>query len=98
AVRLFKSYREGVADGGQLRDFVYVRDAADVIEWLAAKPEVSGIFNLGSGRARSFKDMAEAVFRAAGKPPQIEYAPMPEAIRDRYQYLDRKSVVVGKEC
>jgi len=87
AVRLFKSYREGVADGGQLRDFVYVRDAADVIEWLAAKPEVSGIFNLGSGRARSFKDMAEAVFRAAGKAPQIEYAPMPEAIRDRYQYF-----------
>jgi len=87
AVRLFKSYREGVADGGQLRDFVYVRDVVDVIEWLASRPEVNGVFNLGSGRARSFKELAEAVFRAAGKPPQIEYVPMPEAIRDRYQYF-----------
>ena len=87
AVRLFKSYRAGVADGGQLRDFVYVRDVVDVIEWLADRPAVSGVFNLGSGRARSFKDMAEAVFRAAGKPPQIDYAPMPEAIQDRYQYF-----------
>jgi ADP-L-glycero-D-manno-heptose 6-epimerase len=91
-VRLFKSYREGVADGGQLRDFVYVRDAADVIEWLAGRPDVSGIFNLGSGRARSFKDMAEAVFRAAGKPQQIEYVPMPDAIRDRYQYFTEANV------
>jgi ADP-L-glycero-D-manno-heptose 6-epimerase len=87
AVRLFKSYRAGVADGGQLRDFVYVRDVADVVEWLASRPGVSGVFNLGSGRARSFKEMAEAVFRAAGKAPLIEYIPMPEAIRDRYQYF-----------
>jgi ADP-L-glycero-D-manno-heptose 6-epimerase len=87
SVRLFKAYREGVADGGQLRDFVYVRDVVEVIEWLASRPDVSGVFNLGSGRARSFKDMAEAVFRAAGKPPQIDYIPMPEAIRDRYQYF-----------
>lgn len=87
AVRLFKSYREGVADGGQLRDFVYVRDAVDVIEWLAERPGVSGVFNLGSGRARSFKELAEAVFHAAGKEPQIDYVPMPEAIRGRYQYF-----------
>ena len=87
SVRLFKSYREGVADGGQLRDFVYVRDVADVVEWLASRPDVSGVFNLGSGRARSFKELAEAVFRAAGKAPQIDYIPMPEAIRDRYQYF-----------
>jgi ADP-L-glycero-D-manno-heptose 6-epimerase len=87
SVRLFKSYREGVADGGQLRDFVYVRDVVDVIEWLASRPDVNGVFNLGSGRARSFKELAEAVFGAAGKPPQIEYTPMPEAIRDRYQYF-----------
>ncbi len=86
-VRLFKSYREGVDDGGQLRDFVYVRDVVDVIEWLAGRPDVNGVFNLGSGRARSFKELAEAVFRAAGKPPQIDYIPMPEAIRDRYQYF-----------
>ncbi len=67
AVRLFKSYRAGVADGGQLRDFVYVRDVADVVEWLAGRPGVNGVFNLGSGRSRSFKELAEAVFQAAGQ-------------------------------
>jgi ADP-L-glycero-D-manno-heptose 6-epimerase len=86
-VQLFKSHRQGVADGGQLRDFVYVRDVVDVIEWLAERPDVSGVFNLGSGRARSFRELAEAVFAAAGKPPQIEYAPMPITLRDRYQYF-----------
>jgi ADP-L-glycero-D-manno-heptose 6-epimerase len=86
-VRLFKSHRPDFADGGQLRDFVYIRDVADVLEWLAARPDVSGIFNLGSGRARSFKDLAEATFAAAGKPAQIEYVPTPESIRDRYQYF-----------
>jgi ADP-L-glycero-D-manno-heptose 6-epimerase len=86
AVKLFQSQRPDYADGGQLRDFVYVRDAADVVAWLVQRPDVSGIFNLGSGRARSFKDMAEAVFAAAGKAPQIEYVPMPPELRDRYQY------------
>jgi ADP-L-glycero-D-manno-heptose 6-epimerase len=86
-VKLFKSYRADIPDGGQLRDFVYVRDVAGVIEWLAARSQVSGVYNLGSGRARSFKELAEATFAAAGKPPQIDYAPMPEAIRGRYQYF-----------
>jgi len=86
-VKLFKSYRPDIPDGGQLRDFVYVRDVVDVIEWVAARPQVSGVYNLGSGRARSFKELAEATFAAAGKPPQIEYTPMPEVIRDRYQYF-----------
>jgi ADP-L-glycero-D-manno-heptose 6-epimerase len=86
-VPLFKSHREGVADGGQMRDFIYVRDAADVAEWLLGRPEVSGVFNLGSGQARSFADMAAAVFRAAGREPAIEYVAMPVAIRDRYQYF-----------
>jgi ADP-L-glycero-D-manno-heptose 6-epimerase len=86
-VRLFKSHRADYTDGGQLRDFVYVRDAAEVAAWLVGKPGVSGIFNLGSGRARSFKDLAEAVFKAAGKAPVIEYFEMPEALRPRYQYF-----------
>jgi ADP-L-glycero-D-manno-heptose 6-epimerase len=86
-VKLFKSYRPDIADGGQLRDFVYVRDVVDVIEWLASRPEVSGVYNLGSGRARSFRELAEAVFAAAGNPPQIEYTPMPETLRGRYQYF-----------
>jgi ADP-L-glycero-D-manno-heptose 6-epimerase len=86
-VRLFKSHREGYADGGQLRDFVYVRDAADVVLWLLATPQVNGVYNLGSGQARSFADLAGAVFRAAGHEPSIDYFDMPEAIRDKYQYF-----------
>jgi ADP-L-glycero-D-manno-heptose 6-epimerase len=87
SVKLFKSYRPEYADGGQLRDFVYVRDVVDVVEWLANRPDVNGVFNLGSGHARSFKDMAEAVFAAAGAEPQIDYVPMPLALRERYQYF-----------
>ncbi|MDO8321483.1 MAG: ADP-glyceromanno-heptose 6-epimerase [Phenylobacterium sp.] len=87
SVQLFKSYREGIADGGQTRDFVYVRDVADVVAWLNASEQVNGVYNLGSGTARTFEDMAKAVFAAAGKPAQIEYTPMPPAIRDKYQYF-----------
>ncbi|OHB28172.1 MAG: ADP-glyceromanno-heptose 6-epimerase [Phenylobacterium sp. RIFCSPHIGHO2_01_FULL_69_31] len=87
AVQLFKSYRQDVPDGGQKRDFVYVRDAADVTRWLLDNPQVNGIYNLGSGQARTFEDMARQVFAAAGKNAQIEYTPMPPAIRDKYQYF-----------
>ena len=87
AVQLFKSYREGVADGGQTRDFVYVRDVADVVAWLANSEQVNGVYTLRSGKARTFEDMAKAVFAAAGKPAKIEYTPMPPAIRDKYQYF-----------
>jgi ADP-L-glycero-D-manno-heptose 6-epimerase len=85
-VSLFKSHRPDYADGGQLRDFVYVRDAAEVVAWLLDHKGVNGIYNLGSGKARSFADLATAVFAAAGRAPEISYRPMPEAIRDRYQY------------
>ena len=87
ALQLFRSYREGIPDGGQKRDFVYVRDVADVVAWLLATPEVNGVFNLGSGQARSFEDLARAVFAAAGQPAQIDYIPMPTEIRDHYQYF-----------
>ncbi len=86
-VRLFKSHQEGYADGGQLRDFVYVRDVADVVAWLLKSPGVNGVYNLGSGAARSFKDLAEATFRAAGFEPKIEYHDMPEGLRSQYQYF-----------
>jgi ADP-L-glycero-D-manno-heptose 6-epimerase len=87
SVQLFKSYREGVPDGGQTRDFVYVRDVADVVGWLAKNEQVNGVYNLGSGKARTFEDLARAVFTAAGREPEIEYTPMPPAIRDKYQYF-----------
>jgi ADP-L-glycero-D-manno-heptose 6-epimerase len=86
-VSLFKSHRPDYADGGQLRDFVYVKDAARVVAWLVDNPAPSGIFNLGSGKARSFADMARAVFTAAGAEPNISYRPMPVEIRDKYQYF-----------
>jgi ADP-L-glycero-D-manno-heptose 6-epimerase len=86
-VQLFRSHHTDYADGGQLRDFVYVDDVVDVIEWLLGKESISGIFNAGSGQARSFADLARATFAAAGKEPQITYIDMPEVIRDRYQYF-----------
>lgn len=86
-VKLFRSYNPDYAHGGQLRDFVYVRDVTDVVAWLANNPGVNGVYNLGSGKARSFKDLAEAVFKAAGRTPEIEYIEMPKALRDKYQYF-----------
>ncbi len=86
-VRLFKSYKDGYADGGQLRDFVWVGDCVAVMLWLLQHEDVSGLFNVGSGRARSFEDLAKALFAALGRAPQIEYIDMPESIRDRYQYF-----------
>ena len=86
-VSLFRSHHPDYADGGQLRDFVFVDDVVDIIDWLLCTPEVSGIFNAGSGQARSFLDLANATFAAAGKDPAVAYIDMPEVIRDRYQYF-----------
>jgi len=86
-VKLFRSHRAGYADGGQMRDFIYVRDVAQCIAWLALTPSVNGVFNLGSGRARTFADLAQAVFVAAGQEPMIEYIDMPILFRDAYQYF-----------
>jgi len=86
-VRLFKSHRAGVADGEQKRDFVYVDDAVAVVRWLLDTPTVSGIFNVGTGEARSFRDLITAMFVALGREPAIEYIDMPPSIRDSYQYF-----------
>jgi ADP-L-glycero-D-manno-heptose 6-epimerase len=86
-IRLFRSYRDDYADGGQVRDFVYVRDCVETMLWLLDDPRVSGLFNLGSGKARSWKDLAEAVFAALGKAPRIEFIDMPEMLRAKYQYF-----------
>ncbi|MDQ2954392.1 MAG: ADP-glyceromanno-heptose 6-epimerase [Pseudomonadota bacterium] len=92
AVHLFKSHRAGVADGEQQRDFIYVDDAIAVVRWLLESPEVSGIFNVGTGKARSFRDMMLAMFQALGRPPNIEIIEMPAAIRDKYQYFTQAEV------
>ena len=92
AVRLFKSHREGVGDGEQRRDFIYVDDAVAVVRWLMETPSVSGIFNVGTGRARSFRDLISSLFRALGLEPKIEYIDMPENIRGQYQYFTEAKV------
>lgn len=86
-VRLFKSYRSEFKDGEQKRDFIYVKDCNEVMWWLMEHPEVNGLFNLGSGTSRSWKDLVSAVFRAMGCEPKIEFIDMPDAIRDKYQYF-----------
>jgi ADP-L-glycero-D-manno-heptose 6-epimerase len=85
--RLFRSHRADVPDGGQKRDFVYVRDCVDMMLWLFDHPEVIGLFNIGSGAARSFADLAAAVFRALGQEPNIDFVDTPAEIRDKYQYF-----------
>jgi ADP-L-glycero-D-manno-heptose 6-epimerase len=91
-VQLFKSHREGIADGDQRRDFIYVDDVVRVIMWLLATPSVSGIFNVGSGEARSFRDLMLAAYAALGASPNIEYVDMPEQIRGSYQYFTQSKV------
>jgi ADP-L-glycero-D-manno-heptose 6-epimerase len=86
-IRLFKSHRAGIGDGEQKRDFIYVDDAIAVVRWLIETPAVSGIFNVGTGVARSFRDLMTAMFAALGRPPAIEYIDMPVSIRDSYQYV-----------
>ena len=85
--RLFRSHRAGIADGGQRRDFVYVSDCVAMLLFLYDRPEVNGLFNSGTGQARSFADLAAAVYRALGREPRIEYVDTPPEIRGVYQYL-----------
>jgi ADP-L-glycero-D-manno-heptose 6-epimerase len=86
-VRLFQSYLRQYPDGGQLRDFVYVKDCIDVMWWLLQHPDVNGIFNLGTGKARTWNDLIRAVFAAMDLKPNIEYIEMPESLRNQYQYF-----------
>ncbi|MBV8601943.1 MAG: ADP-glyceromanno-heptose 6-epimerase, partial [Candidatus Eremiobacteraeota bacterium] len=91
-VRLFKSYRSGIDDGEQTRDFIYVKDAVAISVYLAAEPSARGLYNVGSGLSRSWRDLAEAVFTALERKPRIEFVEMPESLRPRYQYATRASI------
>lgn len=86
-LKLFRSHRPDYTDGGQMRDFVYVKDVVEVCMFLLYNRKRSGIFNLGSGKARTFLDLAHATFKAMDLPPNIEFIDTPEDIRDKYQYF-----------
>jgi ADP-L-glycero-D-manno-heptose 6-epimerase len=91
-IQLFKSYRPEYAHGEQQRDFLYVKDAVEMTLHLAIDLSARGLFNLGSGRARSWNELAAAVFAALKKSPEIEFVEMPEALRDKYQYFTEANI------
>ena len=86
-MKLFRSHREGIADGHQQRDFIYVKDVVEVLFYLMTTRKQSGIYNLGTGKARSFLDLATNVFHAQSIEPKISFVDTPEDIRDKYQYF-----------
>ena len=91
-IRLFKSCNPDYEDGGQLRDFVYVKDICSVIQWLLEHSKVSGLFNVGTGRAQSFRELAEETFHALNMKPNIRYIDMPEKLRGKYQYYTQADI------
>jgi len=86
-LKLFRSYRPEYGDGEQKRDFVYVKDVVEVMWWLLQNPGVNGLFNLGTGQARSWNDLAHAMFAAMDREPDIRYIEMPDALKGKYQYF-----------
>jgi len=97
-VKLFRSHRPDFKDGGQLRDFIYVKDVADVIVFLMESRKHSGIYNLGTGKARPFIDLASSTFRALGLEPNIEFIDTPLDIRDKYQYYTQANMQKLKDA
>ena len=97
-IKLFQSYNPDYDDGDQLRDFVYVKDICSVICWLLQNKEISGLFNVGTGRSQSFKELAEATFYALGLEPNIEYIEMPEQLRKKYQYYTKAEMSSLREA
>jgi ADP-L-glycero-D-manno-heptose 6-epimerase len=92
AATLFKSHNPDYDDGGQLRDFVWVGDCVDIVMWLLDNPSVNGLFNCGSGEARSFLDLTSAVYKALNAELSVNYIPTPETIRDKYQYYTQANM------
>jgi len=91
-ISLFKSHNPDYPDGGQKRDFIYVKDCVDVIWWLLEHPQVNGLFNVGTGQSRTWNDLATALFTAMDRPVDIHYIDMPDALRNQYQYFTEASV------
>ena len=91
-IKLFQSHKEGIANGDQKRDFIYVKDLLNVLLFAWEEKPNNGIYNLGTGKARSFNDLAHAIFASLNKEPQIEYIPTPTDIRDTYQYYTQATM------
>ncbi len=91
-ISLFKSYKKEYADGGQKRDFIYVKDVLDVMIFFMQNPKINGIFNLGTGQARTWKDLAASLFAALGKTLHIDYIEMPDVLKSRYQYFTQADI------
>ncbi len=89
---LFKSYHKNYKDGEQKRDFVYVKDAVEATVFFYDNPQIGGIFNIGTGQARTWNDLAKSLFVAVGKRPNIKYIEMPEILKDKYQYFTQADV------
>ena len=97
-VKLFRSHNPNYTDGGQLRDFVYVKDVVEVLFFAYKNNLKNGIYNLGSGKARTFLDLAKATFKALGKEPKIEFIDTPIDIRDKYQYFTEAKMTKLKKA
>jgi ADP-L-glycero-D-manno-heptose 6-epimerase len=91
-VKLFRSHKPDYKDGEQLRDFVYVKDVVDICYWLMNEKPASGLYNLGTGKARTFKDLVTAIFKSLDKEPVIEFIDTPLDIRDKYQYFTEADI------
>ena len=97
-MNLFKSHHRDYEDGGQLRDFVWIDDCVNIVLWLLENKSVNGLFNCGTGQARSFLDLANAVYASVGQDPKIDYVPTPENIRDKYQYFTQANMTRLREA
>jgi ADP-L-glycero-D-manno-heptose 6-epimerase len=97
-VGLFKSHNPKYADGEYLRDFIYVKDAVDMTLFFLDKPKIAGLFNIGTGKARTWNHLVKAVFAAMGKKSNIEYIEMPEQLRNQYQYFTEADITKLKQA
>jgi ADP-L-glycero-D-manno-heptose 6-epimerase len=91
-LRLFRSYNAQYADGGQMRDFIYVRDCVDVILWFLENAKISGLYNLGTGQARTWMDLGKALYGALGRPANVEIIDMPVELQSKYQYFTQANM------
>jgi ADP-L-glycero-D-manno-heptose 6-epimerase len=91
-VNLFKSYKKDYEDGEQMRDFIYVKDAVDMTLYFLENKDKNGIFNIGTGNARTWNDLVTIIFKSLNKQVNVEYIEMPESIRDKYQYFTQANL------